>query len=906
MEDDENPNVKFGKALEQYDESNLPSKHASVPVHEQVVTDEEGRRRFHGAFTGGFSAGYYNTVGSKDGWQPSTFKSSRKNKDHVRNSYRPEDFMDEEDMGDFGIAPKTIMTRNDFSGNNRKRNYQDEKLVQEHQRTSTLVLGPELLQSLVVPARSNIGIRLLKKLGWKEGQGVGDRIHGNRPLTQFEMIKKKYTEESQILTPTKDNEQDDPRTFEEVTFAPKDTMPVPVKPKDNLFGVGYRGMDPTKALRGNKEKSVAVRIHTESGKKMSFKGHAFGVGAFEDDDDDIYAVDSMENYDVTMGKEKKQDSDYGWTRPQQAIQGYESRPAIKDRASNEVKGFVAGVKQKLLSRKVYPAPALPKNFDPNRRLKLNRAKMRIENKLKQPTVENEEDKYKQLDADDRRFMLQDGAPSSGNKIKSVFDLVSFEDRKRLQAIRSGNNINDVAMQPSPAIKAVAREPSPAKEVVQVKMPDPTKPLCDLSKLKPFASDPAKQRRYEQFERSIRQRNKDPYRGIVSSLTEWERNQEKQEFSKTAQFHLKIFDKIGDKFVKASAGDNEKGSNELVEVKKKIFGPETHKTSEWHPDPLLCRRFNVPDPYPDSDMVGTEQTSIFSNLKAIEAEAVKNMNQQETDIREEESEKQKEINDMISSIRNSSTSQSSSNINAENKREDKNESSDSESDTEAEAPSMDLFKSIFAADSDSDNCDVTTSSDDETDDDKQQQEVKKAEENKPKHVFRKPQEENSPPKSEAPKHVFKKPSDSNNDIVNPNEKPKHVFKKPSNDDDKPPDEKPRHVFKKPTKSDDQPTDTNKEKESSPVVGPSLSEMDTIEEQDSPSIGPPLSEKMDVEDSYMPALPPTIGRPSFLKSFSASSSSDSEIEFVEKKSKKHKKKKKHKHKKEKKKKKHKKNK
>lgn len=38
-----------------------------IPVHEQVVTDERGRRRFHGAFTGGFSAGYFNTVGSKEG-----------------------------------------------------------------------------------------------------------------------------------------------------------------------------------------------------------------------------------------------------------------------------------------------------------------------------------------------------------------------------------------------------------------------------------------------------------------------------------------------------------------------------------------------------------------------------------------------------------------------------------------------------------------------------------------------------------------------------------------------------------------------------------------------------------------------------------------------------------------------
>lgn len=38
-----------------------------VPVWKQEVRDEQGRRRFHGAFTGGFSAGYYNSVGSKEG-----------------------------------------------------------------------------------------------------------------------------------------------------------------------------------------------------------------------------------------------------------------------------------------------------------------------------------------------------------------------------------------------------------------------------------------------------------------------------------------------------------------------------------------------------------------------------------------------------------------------------------------------------------------------------------------------------------------------------------------------------------------------------------------------------------------------------------------------------------------------
>lgn len=39
-----------------------------TPLQDQTVRDEKGRyKRFHGAFSGGFSAGYFNTVGSKEG-----------------------------------------------------------------------------------------------------------------------------------------------------------------------------------------------------------------------------------------------------------------------------------------------------------------------------------------------------------------------------------------------------------------------------------------------------------------------------------------------------------------------------------------------------------------------------------------------------------------------------------------------------------------------------------------------------------------------------------------------------------------------------------------------------------------------------------------------------------------------
>lgn len=40
------------------------SAQRSLPIWKQEVTDEQGRRRFHGAFEGGFSAGYFNSVGS--------------------------------------------------------------------------------------------------------------------------------------------------------------------------------------------------------------------------------------------------------------------------------------------------------------------------------------------------------------------------------------------------------------------------------------------------------------------------------------------------------------------------------------------------------------------------------------------------------------------------------------------------------------------------------------------------------------------------------------------------------------------------------------------------------------------------------------------------------------------------
>jgi G patch domain-containing protein 1 len=114
MSDEEDEYVTFGKHLKEIAEGDTIRKRP-ISVEEQIVTDENGKRRFHGAFTGGFSAGFFNTVDTPQGWVPSQFKSSRSSRrPEAAVAQRPEDFMDSEDLGDFGFAAQAIRTKSNF------------------------------------------------------------------------------------------------------------------------------------------------------------------------------------------------------------------------------------------------------------------------------------------------------------------------------------------------------------------------------------------------------------------------------------------------------------------------------------------------------------------------------------------------------------------------------------------------------------------------------------------------------------------------------------------------------------------------------------------------------------------------------------------------------------------------
>jgi hypothetical protein len=114
--------------------------------------------RFHGAFTGGFSAGYFNTVDTKEGWTPSTDKKASQSR---------EDFMDDQDHDEWG-GPTNV-----------RQDYQTQEPPSTSRSKPTSKPTPQAstptslsLESLLTISHQTVGPRLLRILGWREGAGT--------------------------------------------------------------------------------------------------------------------------------------------------------------------------------------------------------------------------------------------------------------------------------------------------------------------------------------------------------------------------------------------------------------------------------------------------------------------------------------------------------------------------------------------------------------------------------------------------------------------------------------------------------------------------------------------------------------------------------------------------------------
>ncbi|XP_014978991.3 G patch domain-containing protein 1 isoform X1 [Macaca mulatta] len=752
--------VSYGTGLEPLEEGERPKK--PIPLQDQTVRDEKGRyKRFHGAFSGGFSAGYFNTVGSKEGWTPSTFVSSRQNRAD-KSVLGPEDFMDEEDLSEFGIAPKAIVTTDDFASKTKDRIR--EKARQLAAATAPIP-GATVLDDLITPAKLSVGFELLRKMGWKEGQGVGPRVK-RRPRRQKPDPGVKIYGCALPPGSSEGSEgEDDDYLPDNVTFAPKDVTPVDFTPKDNVHGLAYKGLDPHQALFGTSGEHFNLfgggseragdlgEIGLNKGRKLGISGQAFGVGALEEEDDDIYATETLSKYDTVLKDEEPGDGLYGWTAPRQYKNQKESEKDLRY-IGKILDGFSLASKP-LSSKKIYPPPELPRDYRPVHYFRPMVATTSENSHLLQVLSESAgkatpdpgtHSKH-QLNASKRAELLGE-TPIQGSAT-SVLEFLSQKDKERIKEMKQATDLKAAQLKArslAQNAQSSRAQPSPAAAAGHcswhMALGGGTATL-KASNFKPFAKDPEKQKRYEEFLVHMKQGQKDALeRCLDPSMTEWERGRERDEFARAALLYASSHTTLSSRFTHAKEEDdsdqvevprdqeNDVGDKQSA-VKMKMFGKLTRDTFEWHPDKLLCKRFNVPDPYPDSTLVGLprvkrDKYSVFNFLTLPETASLPTTQAPREKVSQQhrgpdksrkpsrwDTSKQEKKEDSISEFLSLARSkagppkqESNPLVNKEEERAPEsstnqtvNKGVDAQAEGEGSRPSMDLFRAIFASSSD---------------------------------------------------------------------------------------------------------------------------------------------------------------------------------------------------------------
>eukprot|EP01138_Halocafeteria_seosinensis_P002313 gb/GECG01002369.1/.p1 GENE.gb/GECG01002369.1/~~gb/GECG01002369.1/.p1 ORF type:complete len:704 (+),score=137.16 gb/GECG01002369.1/:1-2112(+) len=227
-----------------------------------VVRDRRGNERFHGAFTGGWSAGYFNTVGTKEGWTPSQFVPSRQKKGAgadeeesvKKHPYQtPEDLMDEEDKATLlGQKLRPAGKYDTFGAKKHEAVWDRVQTESKEGEKRSFALGPDQWASIVSTPVSSIGVQILQKMGWRYGQGIGPKLR-----------KKEKDGESEA----KSGDEADP--LDEAFVAPKPTEVYRPEDYTGYHGLGYYNEEFGNRFQGKSGKALVEPNSSGSQSLMS-------------------------------------------------------------------------------------------------------------------------------------------------------------------------------------------------------------------------------------------------------------------------------------------------------------------------------------------------------------------------------------------------------------------------------------------------------------------------------------------------------------------------------------------------------------------------------------------------------------------------------------------------------------
>jgi G patch domain-containing protein 1 len=537
---------------------------------------------------------YFNTVGSKEGWAPKAFVSSRanRNKDQPNGAtQQAEDFMDEEDLAQ-AAESRQLETAQNFAG------------IGE-----TGATADNGFFGLFVTQEETMGVKIAQKMGWRRDQGIGRKLRREARLDEDMVV-----DSSAHL------------------FAPEDArvMSIPREPVGRK-GLGYM----SEARLDNEgtiepEHSAIPDMHfLESSKKpaatkkSALKKSSFGVGILNDtgsDDEDPYELGPKITFNKTIGKDKRAKKPSKFAKvgvPDMPV--FVSRKkepskslTIQTRKSMDGKpalpGFTwASDTAEFKSKQRYPAPIIPPGWKSSKGL--NPA-------AGNPQYQSVTDaaKASKLDTKGRSALLGENALPG----KSVFDFISKDARDRLANLSGKADLPQGRGEAGPEGHLPAANAQPKDLWSLVPLLDKGLATGALAKgatgWMPYAEDPTKRTRYIGY-LELRAGLKDdlPERSKGFSISEWVK--ELQEFAHAAEVFKPTTGIMASRFTSSASstlpgtgtGTDAPSVNLLRQpavkpedpaeqaAKLGMYGAMTRSSFPFHPSRLLCKRFNVRPP-----------------------------------------------------------------------------------------------------------------------------------------------------------------------------------------------------------------------------------------------------------------------------------------------------------------------
>ncbi|KAI1343027.1 DUF1604-domain-containing protein [Xylariaceae sp. FL0016] len=623
----QSPFVHYGTALPPLDPS-VRDDGSYVPIWMQEVRDERGRKRLHGAFTGGWSAGYFNTVGSKEGWTPSTFVSSRKDrqkdkeqKERERPRQSVQDFMDEEDLAD-AADNERLKTAGGFAGLG---------------STEEDGLRRGGLADLFKGKGETMGVKLLRRMGWKDGQGIGPKV---RRKARLELGSKH------------EGAHDGAETH---LFAPENVAMIAFIRKLDRKGLGFSGESRLTSMAAGPKADAGESSDDDAGdgplirpravkkeKKNKFGKGGIGIGILNEtgsDDDDPYEIGPKISYNRIIGGDKKKKKAAS-TSVNPALR---SAPVFISQKSKLAKsgknlrkchdgrlpldGFVFDTESDTLTSTInstgkYPPPQIPEGWKPS--------------KQREADIKKEEDfistadaaKASKLDPKSRAALLGE-AQLPG---KSVFDFLSPAAREKL-ANASGKSNLPPALGEIPAEYALTDAERQQEVLRQLPELDKMTAIAAITRgasgAAPYADDDAKRGRYRAYLEHIAGFVKTPpVKPAGMKIEDWTR--ELHEFIGCARIFKPMTGAMASRFTTSSSSVLNNGSSGKAEdadlvsrpppkpadpaeeaARMGMYGSMTRSVADFYPTRLLCKRFNVPPPVhvqPDTEGGGARASA----------------------------------------------------------------------------------------------------------------------------------------------------------------------------------------------------------------------------------------------------------------------------------------------------------